>query len=330
MGIMVAFVEPMGVPFPCHISEYLRTIVYRIPGHIIREGHISPIIVKETDDFRASIVTNPISYLQEAEFSDHYCLDVSFPSALEDKCDMGANESEVRIYVVVQFREDMHSFPAVGGQCIKREHDGTEFLVIADCDDAPAPRPNERSRTIDTVLTAAKVEFGITEGIEKAFDARCYRTTGGACVYPIDIKISLSGLNVLSPLTLADLATKAEATGLLAAQLEASIDGVSRGGRHRRIPEFGTHLEELAGTLQLELTLDDAYLRLWYLRLWDRIEEFGDAFRPRLQLSNDSSLVAEKDHRNDIAHRGVDKMDTGLLRSLQSQIFHIIKSHIGD
>ena len=202
--------------------------------------------------------------------------------------------------------------------------------MIADCDDAPAPRPYERSRAIDTVLTAARVEFGITEGIEKAFDARCYRTTGGACVYPIDIKISLSGLHVLSPLTLADLATKAEATRLLASQIEASIDGVSQAGRHRRIPEFGTHLEELAGALQLEPSLDDAYLRLWHLRFWDRIEEFGDAFRPRLQLSNDSSLLAEKDHRNDIAHRGVDKMDAGLLRSLQSQIFHIIRSHIAD
>ena len=118
MGIMVAFVEPMGVSFPCHTSKCLRTIVYRIPGHTIREGHISPIVVKETDDFRASIVTNPISYLREADFSDQYCLDLSLSSALEDKCGMGANESEVRVYVVAQFREDLCSFPAVAGQCI--------------------------------------------------------------------------------------------------------------------------------------------------------------------------------------------------------------------
>ena len=330
MGIMVAFVEPLGESYPCHISEYLRTIVYKIPEHIVREGHLSPMVVKDTTDFRASIVTDPIQYLKEGDFTDQYHLDVSFPSTLEDICGMGGNESEVCIYVIVQFKEDMCSFPAVGGQCIKREHDATEFLVIADCDDAPAPRPNERMRTIDIVLTAAKVEFGVTEGIEKAFDARCYRTDSGACVYPIDIKISLGGLTVLSPMTLADLATKAEATGHLAAQIEARIASVRWGGRRRYIPEFGTRLEELAGALQLEPSLDDAYLRLWYLRLWDRLEEFGDAFRPRLQLSNDSSLVAEKDHRNDIAHRGVDKMDNGLLRSLQSQAFRIIKSHIGD
>ena len=330
MGIMVAFLQPLGEPFACNLSEYMRTIVYKIPRHIVREGHLSPIVVHDTSEFRASIVTDPISYLRESAFSDQYNLDVSFPDALQEKCATASNDSERRIFVVIQCKQDMNSFPAVDGQCIKREHDGSEVLLIADCDDAPAPRPNERMSSIDTVLAAAKVEFGITEGIEKTFDARCYKTDVGVCIHPYNIQFRLGGVTLLSPMTLEDLTAKAEATGILAAQMRASIAGVSEGGRRRRIAQFGTRLEDLIGALHLEPSLDDAYLRLWYLQLWDRIEKLGDAFRPRLQVLNDPNLESEKTHRNDIAHRGVEKMDAAVLASFQREIFRIVKSHIGD
>ena len=62
---------------------------------------------------------------------------------------------------------------------------------------------------------------------------------------------------------------------MLEAQMRASIAGVSEGGRLRRIAQFGTRLEDLNGARQLELSLDNAYLRLWYLQLWDRIEKRG-------------------------------------------------------
>ncbi len=330
MGIMVALLEPLGEPFACHLSEYMRTIVYKMPAHVVREGHLSPIIVHDTGDFRASIATYPLSYLSESDFSDQYRLDVSFPTALQDKTGTTSNNSSKRIFVVIQLKQDMKSFPVAAGQCFRREHEGTEVLLIADCDDAPAPRPDARMRTIDTVLAAAKVEFGITEGFEKVFDAGCYKTDKGACVHPYNIEFRVGGVTVLSPMTLEDLTARAEATGFLTTQLTASIEGVSQGGRRRRVPEFGTRLEDLIGDLQLEPSLDDAYLRLWYLQLWDRLEKLGDAFRPRLQVLNDPNLEAEKIHRNDIAHRGVEKMEAQLLASFQTEIFRILKSHIGE
>ena len=330
MGIMVALLEPLGEPFACHLSEFMRTIVYKMPAHVVREGHLSPIIVHDAGDFRASVVTDPLSHLRGSDFSDQYNLDTTFPAALQDKCGSDPNESDGRIYIVIQFKQDMVSYPAVDGQCISRNKEGAEVLLIADCDDAPAPRPNARIRTIDTVLAAAKVEFGITEGFEKAFDAGCYRTEIGDCVHPFNVGFSVGGVTVLSPISLEDLTTKAEATGVLAAQLAANTEGISQTGQHRRIPEFSTRLEELLGAMRLEPSLDDAYLQLWYLQLWDRLERLGDAFRPRLQVLNDPNLKAEKSHRNDIAHRGVEGMDRTLLASVQREIFRILRSHVGD
>ena len=82
MGVMLALVQSLGEPFPCHLSEYMRTIVYRVPGFIVREGHLSPIVVQDADDVRATIVTDPLSYLREDDFSEHYRLDVTLPSPL--------------------------------------------------------------------------------------------------------------------------------------------------------------------------------------------------------------------------------------------------------
>ena len=101
--------------------------------------------------------------------------------------------------------------------------------------------------------------------------------------------------------------------------------------RGRQYPAFGKRLEELTEALQLDTSTDDSYLRLWYLKLWDRVEKFGKGCRPRLQLllSNDpNNLRDEKNHRNDIAHRGVEKIDTKLLQSFQKKIFRIIKSKL--
>ena len=60
MGITLAGVRLMGTPVACRLSEYLRTIVYRVPGFIVRESHLSPVIVQPDTDFRAAIVTDPM------------------------------------------------------------------------------------------------------------------------------------------------------------------------------------------------------------------------------------------------------------------------------
>ena len=77
--------------------------------------------------------------------------------------------------------------------------------------------------------------------------------------------------------------------------------------------------------MQLDDTRDHAYWRLWYLQLSDRIEKFGEQCRPRLQLGNQEGLKDEYNQRNLIAHRGVDRIDGSLLRSIQTKAIGIIK-----
>ena len=146
----------------------MRTIVYKIPGFYARDSQLTgPTIIKDTPDFRASIVIDPHNYIKRENFSDHYRLDMNFQKHLSDIFETDSNQSEKYISVIIQFKENMHSLPAVDGQCIKLASDDIEELAIVDCDDALIPCPDERTHSINAVLTAVKIEFEITVGFEK-------------------------------------------------------------------------------------------------------------------------------------------------------------------
>ena len=227
---MLAGVRQMGTPVACRLSEYLRTIVYRVPGFIVREGHLSPVIVQSATDFRAAIVTDPITYLRGEDFSDQYLLDASFHEALQGKCGPYLKEAQSEIFVVIQLKEDMRSFPAIDGQCIKIEHDGIEQLAIVDCDDAAMPHPDEKGDLVNKILGAAREGLGVTGEFENIFDERCYKTVDGKCIYPLSVKISLANIEVLSPLTPEELVTRSEAVRVLAARIEEDIEEINAGG----------------------------------------------------------------------------------------------------
>ena len=179
MGLTLAGVQLMGTPFACYLSEYVRTIVYRVPGFIVRQGNPPPMIVHDVPGFRAAIVTDPVRFLLADSVSNQYNTHMNLRNVLRAKCAKDLKESESHIFVVIRVKEDLHCFAAVHGQCVRREHEGIEILNIVDNDEAPTPCPDERTSTTHAVLSAIRIEFEITEGMEKLFDARCYRTDDG-------------------------------------------------------------------------------------------------------------------------------------------------------
>ena len=223
MGVMLAFVQSLGEPFPCHLSEYMRTIVYRVPGFIVREGRLSPIVVQDACDVRATIVTDPLSYLREDDFSEQYKLDVTFPDALRNKCSKDESSPDNDIFVVVQIKEDMCSFPAVDGQCIKREHDGRDVFLIVACDDAPTPNPDQKDDFVGKVLDAVREGLGVTGEFDGVFDERCYKADDGKCLYPLSVNIR-ANLTVLNPLTLDELTSRSVTVRTLASRIAEDID----------------------------------------------------------------------------------------------------------
>ena len=315
----------MGTPFECDIAEYMRTTIYEIPGPFIEGDSPPPLCVVDDSGFTAWVTTDPAGLLKGHAPSDHWNVDPGLPKALQGWLERPGNSPRQRVFVVIQIKEDLESFPATHGQCIKTEDDGIEKLFIVECVDANNPQPDERTRRINSLLTAIRAGFGTTTGLQRSFDSRCFRTTDGRCLYPLSLE-GTATLQVARPFSGDDVRTKVDSCRALFEKIEAGIGGQSAAGRAPLRQDFGPRLEDLTEALQLDPSIDDAYQRLWYLRLWDRLNEFGKT--TRLQIENNRDLKEEKDHRNLIAHRGVDRIDGKLLSSLQTKAFGIIKAKL--
>ena len=269
----------------------------------------------------------PPTYLRDEGISDQFEFEDNFQAVLSEACPSPAPDSEAPLYVVIQFKEDLNAFAAVDGQCRRICVDGVERFVLVECGEPYTPNPNERKRTINAVLTAVRGEFGVADGMEPCFNTRCYRTDDGQCVHPWRAEFSEPTIRLTRPIEATEVADRATAAAALVTQIEKSIQTSHSGAQPGREPRFGVCLEELIEAMQLDETKDHAYWRLWYLQLHDRLEEFGKQCRPKVQLGNPKSIdfKDEDNHRKLIAHRGVDRIDGSLLRSIQTKAIDIIK-----
>lgn len=325
MPFMIGGARLIGVDFHCCLVEYMRTTVYRIPGLKVGKVTHESWLISDEPEFRASVVVDPSVFLRDEGISDQFEFEDNFQAALNEACPSPASRTEAPLYLVIQFREDMNAFSAVDGQCRKVSFDGVERYLLVECGEPYTPNPNERTRTINAVLTAVRAEFEVTDGMQPCFNARCYRSAEGQCVFPVRFDLSEPSVQVTRPIDTDDVSSRARAAGALVTQIERKMRVSDIGANGSYGPDFNVCLEELIEALQLDETRDHMYWRLWYLQLSDRLEKFGDQCRPRLQLGNEEGLKDEYIHRNLIAHRGVDRIDGNLLRSIQAKAVGIIK-----
>ena len=313
----------IGDDFHCRLVEYMRTIVYRIPSLKVTKPWPPACLISQESGFRASVVTDPFAYLRDESISDQFEFEGNFQTALREKCPSPMPDSEPPLYLVVQFKEDLISFAADDGQCRRIAGDDGERFILVECGEPYIPNPNERKRTIATVLTAVRGAFDITDGMEPCFNARCYRADGGECIHPLGLEFSSPTLQITNPIDSTKVTEKAGAAADLVTQIKNSIQTSNAGNQTSHGSDFNLCLEELLEALQLDETINHAYWRLWYLQVYDRLEKFGR--QCQVQIGNQDDLVDEKAHRNLIAHRGVDRIDGRLLRSVQTKAIRIIK-----
>ena len=325
MPMWIGGARMIGADLHCHLVEYMRTIVYKIPVLKVGESKPAACIILEEPEFRASVVVDPFAYLRDEGISDQFEFEDNFQAVLNEACPSPAPNSEAPLYVVIQFKEEMNAFAAVDGQCRRICADGVERFVLVECGEPYTPNPNERKRTINSVLTAMRGEFGVTDGMKPCFNTRCYRADDGQCVHPWRAEFSEPTVELTRPIEATEVADRATAAAALVTQIEKSMQASHSEAQPGREPRFGVSLEELIEALQLDETKDHAYWRLWYLQLYDRLVKFGKQCQPRLQLGNQEDLKVEEAHRNLIAHRGADRIDGSLLRSIQTKVIGIIK-----
>ena len=153
----------MGLAYACHLDVYLRTIVYGLHLYVAHDEEVSPAILSDSSDFRAAIVTDPLRYLSESDFSAQFRSDKNSADLANDRLDKFADEADRRVFIVVQIRQELDSFSADDGQCRQIG----EELALVNCGEPSVPAICDSTDSINAVLTAVKMKLDITDGLDK-------------------------------------------------------------------------------------------------------------------------------------------------------------------
>lgn len=325
MPITLYFAQSMGGDaYACQLETYYRTIVYEVLNYVLDDELGTPGILHDTSDFRAAMVTDPVDYVTGSDFSDQFRSDANSAYLLRDKLG-GFNENARRkLCIVLQLRQGLGAFPVVDGQC--RRINGE--LVLINCGEPHVPAIDDRRDPINTLLTAVKMEFDITDGFVKHLDTSICRTDDGDIIHWQNRDLSAAVGTVIRHIGTEDLAKKIAATrGLCDRITQAMTTSPVKLALNPKLKRsFPKRLADLMDGLQLEPSHDDAYRRLWYLQLWHHAKEFDRAIK--VQVLNRADLTAERKHRNGIAHPRVERADGALLQSFQQKLFGIIRDYV--
>ena len=192
MGITLFAAQSIGnEAHACQLETYYRTIVYELPNYVLDDELGTPGILRDTSDFRAAMVTDPVDYLTGSDFSDQFRSDANSADELRRKLGDFNKNGDGKLCIVLQLRQDLGSFPVVDGQC--RRINGE--LALINCGEPYVPAIDDQRDTINTVLTAVKIAFDITDGFVKHLDTPIYRTDDGDFVHWLNVELSAAALS---------------------------------------------------------------------------------------------------------------------------------------
>ena len=325
-----------GEPVECTITGYCRTFLYDFPSAYLASGNpVDHQIIYSHDDLRVALVSDLCAYFeQQPTPSQHYAIDVSLRAGVRRTYEKAIKQSRQQtnptppLFLVIE--QTAAVLPAVlnSGQCftVDERRDGKEMieggreggrsLLAFHTIDAPWPDFQADIHAVNTVLAAIKAEQNHTGHIERLYECSCFVSSEGHAVYTLRPSMSNATASVASPIEPSDLEEKANRIGSMLESMLSKSDTV---------------LTELFDSIVMDKTKDDNYLRLWYLRLWQALDDVG-SHMGKPQLFNDDKVVAGKrtprqllDYRNKIAHWHTGKIDHSCLSDLQLTAMELLR-----
>ncbi|MYB48555.1 MAG: hypothetical protein F4X72_04690 [Dehalococcoidia bacterium] len=314
MVFNIPAVIPNGVPFECRLSERLRTTIYCVTQVIIAPGEGFSSLVVDVDDFRVGVTTSPEQYFAQNDLPGQFANDTNYRDWVSEHCSTPYGRPRENLYVVLQTRQELNAWSATDGQCWKADLRCGEHLLFVDGGALPVPPSDDKLHWRNALLAAVRMELGVTGDFEKVADQVSFRTTDGQWLDLLRLSASSPEVSVSTPLSVQDLHQKTNQIALMADRLRAQVDPVGADA---------TSLEELLEALQMDSSTDDAYRRLWYLRLHDRCKRFLNSCGRKIKKEQGFKTVNE--YRNKIAHEGLEKIDPRLMKELEERSHELIR-----
>ena len=336
-GFMAMMVEGVGGrPTECTITGYCRTFVFKFPGsYLVTEEPVDHQVIYSHGGLKASIVSDlPAYFEQEPAESLHHSIDVSLRANVRNIYEKALEQSsrqphpEVPLFVVIEEYVEVPPTVLNSGECfmidecrdgkamIKGGREGKRTLLACRTSDGSWPDFHADLNIVNVVLAAVKLEQNVPRHIEELYNGSCFVSSEGQAVYTLSPTLSLGRLEVTSRPKPPALKEKADRVGALLQGMMSDSEPVAA---------------ELFDSILLDKTKDDSYLRLWYLRLWQAVED-AKRHLGYPQLDNIDTVLAGKrtpkeltEYRNNIAHWHTGKIDDAYLRDLQYTALELLR-----
>lgn len=302
----------MGATLECHLSEYVRTTVYRVPEYSASDDSGADVVLADTDALRAVLTTDAVNFFGRDDFTTQFTTDPTFAPVLRSVCQPDSDTTGLPLLLVLLQRQRLDSWPATAGQCVWSELLDPPRAMIVDIGAAYVPEIDAQTPLRNAVQAATRIAFGVTEGFEKLGDWASFRAEDGRWLDLLRVTTSPAAGSVARPISGDELDSRCGATRELAGHIlsrMATGDGESQA------------LAGLVEMLLVDPTTDDAYQRLWFLGLHDRAKKFGALRDWNLK----QELREVNRHRNQVAHEGVEQLDSGLATELLKAAYRLIR-----
>ena len=324
----------------CTITGYCRTFLYEFPGvSLTSEKPADQQIIYSDDELKVALVSDLPAYFERVPApSQHYAVDVSLRASVSRVYKEAIKQSterdspEVPLFLVIEETAAVPPTELNSGQCyaVDEYRDGVEMIeggreggrafVAFPTSDAPWPDFQADMHAVNKVLTAVKVEQNQTGHIEDLYRCDCFVSSEGYAVYTLSPGMSVTA-SVVSRLEPSDLSKKAE-------RIESMLSSI--------MSESEPVLTELFDSIVTDKIKDDYYLRQWYLRLWQALDDAGSYIGKPQPFNDDKVLAGSKtpkelrDYRKDIAHWYTGKIDHSYLSDLQLTVMELLRRHYGE
>ena len=273
-GFEVAYIESMnGCPTECTIKGRCHTHIFEFPKAFLQaETDVGPLLIAERKQFRATMVSDLLSYFQRCTPFRHHLISHPFRRKVEEVAQKRTSKSQKNgssLFVVIEQEIPYETIM----------DDGTCFIIDEKYIDGGCPgktaimarktpdvmRPEEEdgvNEFINMILAAVRVEQKMENHIEELFGASCFFDIKGHEIHLIPEMEMNIALCADTPVDDKKLKEKADRLLKLIRGLEADMKTDIRRKNSQPTPR-------LIEALGLWKTKGDYYHRALYLALYE-------------------------------------------------------------
>ena len=262
-----------------------------------------------THEYSATLTSDPARYLKNSSVLGQYNND---PGLQEQVDGFEGKHGKGSSYLTIEESGQVIECVMDEGECWENPDELGGGVVIFKISGRPWPKFSEKTEWDISLLTSMRMRTHVSHPFELYARSVLFITDCGEPAHALNVEMSVSygGLRVTKPIPDGELSKWADDTGQAAERL--------------RIVSTDSAIRELLAATRLDEAKDDEYFRLWYLRLWQAMEDISryclmpDVKRHMRKLKGTERWAELTSHRRAIAHWHTARVDYGKVQDLHN------------